>query len=31
MGVQEFEGSFGEDWLYPRLQGVVGQVEKEAA
>ena len=31
MGVEEFQGSFGEDWLYPRLQGVVGTVDKEAA
>jgi hypothetical protein len=31
MGVEEFKGSFGEDWLYPRLQGMVGTVNKEAA
>lgn len=31
MGVEEFVGSFGEDWLYPRLQGVVGTVDKKAA
>lgn len=31
MGVEEFSGSFGEDWLYPRLQGVVGTVDKKAA
>lgn len=31
MGIEEFTGSFGEDWLYPRLQGVVGTVDKEAA